>query len=187
MFCLKCGKPIKGDSKFCRYCGEELPEMDKKKIEKIESDQKKQEGLKKIEYAGFWLRVVAGIIDIIVFMALTVIAGGILGLILGATGNLDVIDQLPDEFYQIFSMTVAWLYYASLESSKKQATIGHLALKLKVTDENNKRISFLRATGRHFSKILSGLIFSIGFLMIAFTKKKQGLHDIIAKCLVVKK
>jgi uncharacterized RDD family membrane protein YckC len=79
-----------------------------------------------------------------------------------------------------------WLYYALMESSKNQATVGKLALGLKVTDEKGKRISFGRASGRFFAKILSSIILGIGFLMIAFTEKKQGLHDEIAGCLVVK-
>ena len=73
-----------------------------------------------------------------------------------------------------------------MESSEYQATLGKMLLGLKVTDLKGRRISFLRATGRHFGKILSGLILGIGFFMIAFTKKKQGLHDIITECLVLK-
>jgi len=84
-------------------------------------------------------------------------------------------------------MAATWLYYALMESSKHQATIGKLALGLKVTDMNGQRISFARATGRYFGKIISGMILLIGYIMAGFTEKKQALHDIMANCLVVKR
>jgi uncharacterized RDD family membrane protein YckC len=80
-----------------------------------------------------------------------------------------------------------WLYYALMESSSKQATLGKLALGIVVTDLNGNRISFGRATGRYFGKIVSGMIFAIGYIMAGFTEKKQALHDMIASCLVVLK
>ena len=66
-----------------------------------------------------------------------------------------------------------------------QGTAGKLALGIKVTDMSGARVSFGRATGRHFAKIISGFILGIGFLMVAFTKRKQGLHDLVAGCLVL--
>jgi uncharacterized RDD family membrane protein YckC len=61
-----------------------------------------------------------------------------------------------------------------------------MALGIKVTDLSGNAISFGRATVRHFGKILSAIILLAGYLMVAFTAKKQGLHDMIAGCLVVK-
>ena len=80
-----------------------------------------------------------------------------------------------------------WLYYALLESSAWQATLGKKALGLEVTDMQGARISFGRATGRFFAKIISSIILCIGFIMIGFTEKKQGLHDMIAGTLVIRK
>jgi uncharacterized RDD family membrane protein YckC len=85
-----------------------------------------------------------------------------------------------------FSTLVNWIYEAALESSSYQATLGKMALGLKVTDLEGRRISFARATGRHFAKILSGLMFFIGFIMAGFTQRKQALHDMIAGTLVVR-
>jgi len=79
------------------------------------------------------------------------------------------------------------LYYALMESSEKQATVGKLAMGIKVTDMQGNRLSFGQATGRHFAKIISGLTLLIGYIMAGFTEKKQALHDIIVNCLVVKK
>ncbi len=82
-------------------------------------------------------------------------------------------------------LTINWLYHAVMESSAKQATLGKLLLQIRVTDSNGQRISFGKATARHFSKILSTSLLFIGFMMAGWTKKKQALHDKVAGCLVV--
>ena len=78
-----------------------------------------------------------------------------------------------------------WLYFALQESGAHQATIGKRMMGLRVFDMNGQRISFGRASGRYFAKILSALILLIGFVMIAFTARKQGLHDMIAGTVVL--
>lgn len=83
-----------------------------------------------------------------------------------------------------FSACANWIYEAAMESSSKQATLGKMALGLKVTDLEGRRISFARATGRHFAKLLSGMILLIGYIMAGFTERKQALHDMIAGTLV---
>ena len=83
-------------------------------------------------------------------------------------------------------LMVSWLYSALMESSATQGTLGKMALGIIVTDMNGDRITFGKATGRFFGKIISSLILCIGFLMIAFTDRKRGLHDMIASTLVVK-
>ena len=131
-------------------------------------------------YAGFWRRVAAVIID---------------GLILAIVEVPLNIGVAPDAWTQspsrastayTISTVISWLYYSLMESSAKQATLGKMALGIVVTDMDGRRITFARATGRYFGKILSGLILGIGFLMAAFTEKKQALHDILASTLVVK-
>jgi uncharacterized RDD family membrane protein YckC len=84
-------------------------------------------------------------------------------------------------------LVIEWLYYALFESSKNQATLGKIIVGIVVTDLDGKRISFARASGRFFGKIISGLILNIGYIIAGFTEKKQALHDIIASCLVVNK
>jgi uncharacterized RDD family membrane protein YckC len=78
------------------------------------------------------------------------------------------------------------IYFAMFESSAMQGTPGKRAMGLIVTDLQGNRISFLRALGRYFAKILSGLILLIGYIMVAFTERKQGLHDMIAGTLVLR-
>ena len=126
-------------------------------------------------YAGFWKRFAAAIID-------GFIIGGFLGLIYGlATGK----SQGSEILANIVGILMGWLYFALMESSSKQGTLGKMALGIKVTDLSGNAISFGKATGRHFSKIVSMIILSIGYLLAAFTPKKQGLHDMMAGCLVV--
>src|SRR5204863_9385676 len=84
--------------------------------------------------------------------------------------------------------TIMWVLYGTLmEASKYQATIGKLALGLIVTDINGGKLDFSKALVRNLGKLLSNFIMLIGYIMAAFTEKKQGLHDIIAGTLVVKK
>ncbi len=135
-------------------------------------------------YAGFWKRVAAAIIDNIVLTFAGLCIGGIAGVIYGlAVGSAGGADKLGNGI----GLILGWLYFALMESSAQQATLGKMALGIKVTDLNGERISFARATGRHFSKIISAVLLLIGYLMVAFTERKQGLHDMIAGCLVVNK
>jgi uncharacterized RDD family membrane protein YckC len=87
----------------------------------------------------------------------------------------------------LVGVVLGWLYYALLESSPWQGTLGKKALNLAVTDLEGRRISFLRATGRHFAKLLSWFTLAIGFILAGLTAKKQALHDIIADCLVIRR
>jgi uncharacterized RDD family membrane protein YckC len=153
-----------------------------------------------MSYAGFWKRFAAFLIDQCI---LWVVGLFLLVPFLGMLGLGMMEGSMSDEFEPSEGMVAAimgaymgsmvliviagWLYYALMESSSKQGTLGKMALGIVVTDMNGNRISFGRATGRYFGKILSSLIFYIGYIMVAFTEKKQGLHDMIASCLVVNK
>jgi uncharacterized RDD family membrane protein YckC/type II secretory pathway pseudopilin PulG len=82
------------------------------------------------------------------------------------------------------AVTGTWLYYALLESSSRQATLGKMLLGLAVSDLSGARIGFGRATGRLFAKFLSGLVLDAGFVMAAFTERKRALHDYLAGTVV---
>jgi uncharacterized RDD family membrane protein YckC len=85
-------------------------------------------------------------------------------------------------------LVLGWLYYAGMESSEHQGTLGKMALGLVVTDINGQRLSFGRASGRFFARIITSFVpLGIGFIMAGFTEKKQALHDMIASCLVLRK
>ena len=138
-----------------------------------------------MRYAGFWIRVVAYIIDAFILSTVMILIGTIWSL-----GSDDSTEDLiaivaQSGMVALISFFLNWLYYAILESSEYQATLGKKLLGLHVTDEFGRRISFGRATGRYFSKLISSLILGIGYIMAAFTDRKQALHDKIASTLVI--
>jgi len=142
------------------------------------------------EYGGFWLRVVAYIIDAIIVNMASYIVGLILGFVIGvglAGGSSESeIVAIAELGGGLAGLVMGWLYYAVMESSAMQATLGKKVFGMVVTDEQGYRIGFGRATGRYFAKLLSMLILLIGFFMVGWTQRKQGLHDMLAGTLVVR-
>ena len=139
-------------------------------------------------YAGFWWRFLAYLLDSVIMSMVFFPLGFVIGLVMVANGFDDNSTVMPlvNLGTNGISILAAWLYHAFLESSSWQGTIGKKVLGLRVTDMNGNQINFGRATGRYFGMILSGMICFIGFLMVAFTEKKQGLHDLLAGTLVLK-
>jgi uncharacterized RDD family membrane protein YckC len=140
------------------------------------------------QYGGFWIRVVAYIIDTIILG----IGKGIASVVVGLTVTPFAQTSGWNPYGAGFALNLAislfgsWLYYALMESSSLQASLGKMALGLAVTDEFGRRIGFGRATGRYFAKFLSSFALLIGFMMVGWTARKQGLHDMIAGTLVYK-
>ncbi len=141
---------------------------------------------KKVKYSGFGRRLVAYIIDSVIINIIFIAILVILALPAAFTPASEAIQLVFGLLALSLMFITPWIYYAGCESSKRQATPGKLACGIKVTNEKGKRISFGRASGRFFGKILSSIILYIGFIMIAFTEKHQGLHDVLAECVVVK-
>ncbi|MBA2871570.1 putative RDD family membrane protein YckC [Anoxybacillus calidus] len=168
MFCQKCGSKNLDDANFCQTCGTAIKDLSQSMDNQ------------KTKYAGFWLRLGAYILDSIILFPVGFVLGFVFGLLEPEDGTIGVILQ-----FLIFVVT--WLYFALMESSSIQGTLGKKIVGIQVTDTDGNKISFLRATGRHFSKILSSLILLIGYIMAGFTSKKQALHDMIAGCYVVRK
>lgn len=151
------------------------------------------------DYAPFHLRAAAFVVDFIIFaFALT-----ILSVILGAfdisllpdfvgLNQKEIIEQLQSNSKPLRAMNLAItalhsFYYAYFESSYRQATPGKKLLKLKVVDINGEQLGIFTALLRNFGKVISQALFLIGYVMAAFTPKKQALHDIFARTLVVMK
>lgn len=126
--------------------------------------------------AGFWLRLGAFAID---NFLLSIPYYILLGIVMAIGGG----EVLP----VLIWFPIRWLYSVLMESSEAGATIGKQMVRIRVVDTNGQRISFGRANGRFFAKILSDLILLIGYLMVGFTQKKQGLHDILAGTLVIQR
>ncbi len=139
----------------------------------------------KDNYAGFWLRFGAYMIDFIVCFVILFILSMLFGVSMAYSGDNDTLEG--GAIGLMVGMYIAIiLYFPILESSSWQATIGKRAVGIKVIDLDGRRIGFPRALGRFFAKIISGIILYIGFIMAGFTERKQALHDIIAGTLVIK-
>jgi uncharacterized RDD family membrane protein YckC len=194
MYCLKCGVRNPDDAKFCTGCGSQLG------TGVIVSQDPP------IYYAGFWRRFWALLIDEIIlvggsfillillmiflmifFVFLAALGADMHTLTTAIKSAIDDQKSQSQVFGFISEIISNWLYFTLFESSSLQATPGKMALGIIVTDLSGNRISFARANGRYWGKLVSFLTLWIGFIMAGFTQKKQALHDIMAGTLVVKK
>jgi uncharacterized RDD family membrane protein YckC len=154
-----------------------------------------------VEYAGAFKRVIAWVIDSIIiaipifivtyFIALNVYQNTSSIEAMAARGMSSyeieaMLDATVDGLSNLAGFFIALLYFSFMDSSKKQGTFGKSIMGIKVINKNGDKLSFFRAMWRFISKIFSSLILFIGFIMIPFTKKKQGLHDFMAGTLVIK-
>jgi uncharacterized RDD family membrane protein YckC len=216
MYCSKCGANVPDGAVFCAACGQPTPghaaaepnagvsaaplvtpPVTPVYTSPTQPTWQAPVAQPTVGYAGFWLRFVAVIIDGVLLYFVRVILFMPFGLGMGMRGIFrgrppqNISDFMP--FVGLFiriaiiSSIIQWLYFALMESSSWQATLGKKALGLEVTDLEGRRISFGRATGRYFAKIISTLILFIGYIMAGFTEKKQALHDMIAGTLVLRK
>ncbi|MBQ8033109.1 MAG: RDD family protein, partial [Elusimicrobiaceae bacterium] len=154
-------------------------------------------------YAGFWKRAIAFLIDGIVLAIPSTLIGAflivpqVMSVVRMASANVEPSPEmmlplmskwmLSMVFIWISNIVLLWLYSAWMESSKYQATLGKMALGIKVVGAHGERISFARATGRTFAKFISHMILYFGDYMAGFTEKRQALHDMIATTYVVTK
>jgi uncharacterized RDD family membrane protein YckC len=138
-------------------------------------------------YAGFWIRLAAALLDV---LALYMPVGFALFLVMVVTKLANARKGYdPAVMFLMASPMVliagAWLYFAVMESSPWQATLGKKLLGLYVTDIHGQRLTFGRATGRTLAKYLSVMTAGIGYLVCGVTERKQALHDVVAKYLVL--
>ncbi len=144
-----------------------------------------------VRYAGFWRRFWAFLLDAVLLFAVGIAADSLMRAVAGvpvtpvwkessgATPPYNCLETLV-------GVAIGWIYAATLESSEKQATVGKMAIGIRVTDLSGRRISFARATGRHFAQLFDALTLLFGYAMAGFTARKQALHDKIAGTLVVR-
>ena len=197
MYCSKCGAQMADDAAFCLACGQAFSTA--AAPARLLSAQAVA-AAPRVDYGGFWLRFLAYLIDgAVIVVGIFVVAIPLVFL----TGLGTLVSQVhPEEdfndagFWLIMAvifllatvgLAVTWLYHALMESSEWQATVGKKVLDLVVTDMAGRRVSFWRATGRHFAKIVSNVIYPFGHIMAGFTDQKQALHDMIAGCLILRR
>lgn len=198
MYCSKCGVQMAEGAVFCSACGQAFSIA--ATTRPLVSSQAGP-AAPRVEYGGFWLRFLAYLIDgVVLGIGAVLVAIPLVFL----TGLWRLISQIhPEEeagdagfwvimavlfLFATVSLAVTWLYHALMESSEWQATVGKKALGLVVTDMAGRRVSFWRATGRHFGKIVTNMIpVFIGYILAGFTEKKQALHDMMAGCLILRR
>lgn len=155
------------------------------------------------DYAGFWKRFGAWILDYIVLMipsgiilAQTSIADSMSKLFAASMSGGSTQEAMADYVQAVHSarpamllvVLIGFIYYTLMESSSLQATLGKLAVGIRVTDMDGQRLSIGRSAGRNAVRLLNivtGLIPFIAYLAVAWTQRKQGLHDLLAKALVL--
>jgi uncharacterized RDD family membrane protein YckC len=203
MVCPKCAADIPDDRAFCPGCGQPLISMDAPDAAPDDPAGERPVSRVRVKYAGFWLRLAAFMVD---WLALSFLVGPLIAMLFP---NLDFAafpmvppadpvareaafqrlrEALPTlAAAELIVFVVMGVYFSLMESSVWQATLGKRLFGLQVTDLNYRRVSFARATGRHFAKLVSNLTVFVGFAMAGFTPRKQALHDLIAECLVIRR
>src|SRR5579863_2149123 len=210
MFCSKCGANVSDGEAFCSACGQPtataatpVPAALVRPAPGLPAPYAATPLAPVLPspYAGFWLRVVANLIDdlllgigigILILIGVAIVGvGSLRATFEGMHGeNPEIPAALISAlvFVSLASVLLGWIYNAGMESSRHQGTLGKMALGLFVADLQGRPIGFGHASGRYFAKIITGLIpFGIGYAMAGFTEKKQALHDMIASCLVLRR
>jgi len=206
MFCQSCGTNVADGTAFCTSCGRPIVGFSVGQASggsaAMAAPMAVAYSSGAASYAGFWLRFVATILDSLIlgvpfaFIYFALIASA-LPTIMSNQGNpaLVVGAVLPRVFFIVVVGVIGqWIYWALMESSSWQATLGKKALGLYVTDLEGNRVSFGKASGRFWGGRglalvpgLGGLYFLIDCICAGFTERKQALHDMIAGCLVLRK
>ncbi len=194
MECRRCGAQVSDDAAYCSSCGQPTTDGFKQQTASgTEPQTIPRRQIPQAPYAGFWLRLIAYVIDL--FLLSVAIDIFILNPLMPRAGISpeNPWAMLRSNSRQVLAINllaimVEWCYFALLESSRWQGSVGKRLLGLYVVDAEGKRISFARASGRFFAMtIFSTLTVGISDVMGAFTPKKQMLHDMLAKCLVLKR
>jgi uncharacterized RDD family membrane protein YckC len=198
IFCSKCGAQNSAMAQFCQNCG--LTLSSNLAPTQAAAPARAYAPAPPVAYVAapatpygcFWIRLLAHLIDHIILGAVAaplffiMVLPSIVRIAHEAEQNQEpspemILTIVSSAFvYIALAFVGQWLYEALLTSSSWQGTIGKRVLRLKVVDEAGNRIGFGRATGRFFAKILSSMFFCIGFIMIGFTERKTGLHDMLA-------
>ena len=193
--CASCGSDRLADGQFCLFCGDLLSEAAQEKPAASPTAEAQLPpdiaNSSPIEYAGFWLRFLAGAVDVALEALGALLITLVIDFVLQRFGRRLGIDRWNAKvfagFVYIPILAVgSWLYCAFAESSSWRATVGKRLFGLQVITGDGERTSFGKATERHFMKFLSLFCLTIGFMMSGWTKRRQALHDMPSDCLVIR-
>lgn len=147
----------------------------------------------RVEYAGFWRRAAAVVVDGLLLFAIQIAASFAYGVCLGIyyvskLGRAPTPDELAPAIvvFQVAWVIIVFLYVAGMTASSYQATLGKIALGIKVCDLEGRRIGFGKSLVRELARAAAAACLLIGLVMAAFTERKQGLHDILVGTLVIR-
>ena len=138
-----------------------------------------------LQYAGFWTRFGAYFLDVVILMAVNMMVGLLAGLSMAQAAGVRPKGAIVLQLVLITINTLTAVSYEVILLGKYGATVGKMACKIKVVTADGGRITYLRALGRYFARILSGFTCLIGFIMAAFDGQKRALHDHICNTRVV--
>jgi len=188
MYCSRCGALNPEPARFCIVCGQVIF---------------RAPSAPPLPYADFFPRVLARVIDSLILSPLLLGWVGIIFWAIPRIPNIPHGGKLSEQeigqlisaiapaialgiLWVVVSIAANWLYHAMLESSGNQGTFGKRIMGLVVTNLEGKRITFGRASVRWIvSVMLTSQTMLIGYIMVAFTEKKQSLHDMLAETLVL--
>ncbi len=160
---------------LCSRCGEELGQEPLAAMTFAESREK----------AGFWLRVVAALIDSVAVSALQFTLGWLLGFFADAFLGGPHLRHLQVVTLALFNFAL-WQTYKVFFTGYCGQTPGKMAMRIKVVRVDGSEVGFGRAFLREvLGKFLSTILFGFGFVMVAFDRNKQGLHDRLAATYVI--
>ncbi len=193
--CASCGNSRLPDGRFCLFCGDLLTDSSLEGVRRVQGARAYPNSVPSlpdtVEYAGFWLRVWAGVIDVCLEALGALVLTLAIDYVLRRTGRLlgisPFVSKVATGMAFILILAVgSWLYCAFAESSSWRATVGKRLLGLQVVTSDGDKISFGQATVRHLMKFLSLFCLTIGFMMSGWTKRRQALHDMPCDCLVIR-
>ncbi len=168
--CTECQQENPAGAVYCNQCGKALAP-----------------GGRKFELANFWYRAAAYLIDSVVTRFVFYLAVFPLLIVWSVSNNGQPVPNMVLLGVLSLGIFAHWLYYALMESGGKMGTLGKMAVRIKVVNEDGDRISFGRATARYFGRIPSALLLGIGYGMFFFSEWNQTLYDKLSSCYVVER
>ena len=139
-----------------------------------------------LRWAGFWIRFAATFVDGLILLPLSLGAQFLTGMSFGQILGLESRTAFMWVVAQLLSLLTGVAYDVGLVG-RYGATLGKMACGIKIVMPDGNKISYMRALGRYFAKILSSIIIYIGYIMAAFDQEKRSLHDRICNTRVVYK
>lgn len=198
MFCPACGSQSLESARFCVGCGAQLPSAHNAPVSAIAQavtvapDITSAVAIRQPTFSGFWRRMLAALIDIALYFLVGMVLVYLLLPQVVSEPHLEKFNSFEGRmvllyFYQFYWLGMCLLIATIFECSPLQATPGKRLLGIKVVNVRGERTGIFRALLRNIGKILVFFSLGIGLLMMAFTGRKQALHDKFSGCLLVQK